>query len=460
MGDKGNVIELPKVGKSPFDIGDESELAKCLAWDLDETYEEPAVFDLGQVYTYRKREGIWRAMTDSELGWMIQTYSGRRIGKDDDKPKIVRVSNNTVKGVINLLQGNLQHHSGANFFTSGPKGISFRNVFVEWTPDGKGMTKSHSASNRSRIALPYDYDPYAAGPRWSQYLADVFAPDSDGPEKAELLQQFVGACLLGQATRYQRAMMLTGDGANGKSVFLSVIAQLFPPEARKAIPPQDLGDDNKGAEIASARINIVGEVPDKRILSGDTFKAIVAGDEITRRLVYKRSITFKPECGHIFSANSLPLGADASPGFWRRWLVVPFNRTFTVAEQDPYLAESIIADEMPAVAAWAIAGAAALAARKGYTIPASSEAIRNEWRIASNPVEQFVNDRCERGGREYAKHVYEVYREWCVKNGYSPLNVMNFGIRLRELGISKRHTEHGTEYDIDVKPERGGHSPI
>jgi phage/plasmid-associated DNA primase len=124
------------------------------------------------------------------------------------------------------------------------------------------------------------------------------------------------------------------------------------------------------------------------------------------------------------------------------------------------LAESIIADEMPAVAAWAIAGAASLAARRGYTIPASSEAIRNEWRIASNPVEQFVNDRCERGGREYAKHVYEVYREWCVKNGYSPLNVMNFGIRLRELGIVKQHTKHGTEYNIDVKPEQGGHSPI
>jgi P4 family phage/plasmid primase-like protien len=459
----GNLVQLDDVRKPVFYQGDEVEIAAYVAARLMRDSGQPPIYDLGHVYVYNAERGIYRRVEDCELGWLVQELSGAPIfsGDDDKPPKKMRISNNVVKGALALTLANIRMLTPPNFFAEGPRGIAFRNCFLR----ADGSIASHSPDNRARFALPFDfapYDPMRCGRRWHAYLREVFAPDDDADAKIELLQQFVGACLMGQATRYQRAMMLTGDGANGKSVFLSIIAQLFPPEARKAIPPQDLGDDNKGAELATARINIVGEVPDKRILSGDTFKAIVAGDEVTRRLVYSRAITFRPECGHIFSANALPLGADASPGFWRRWLVVPFNRVFTTAEQDPFLTERIIAEEMPAVAAWAVAGAQSLARSKGYTIPPSSEAIRDEWRISSNPVEQFVAQECERGQWQVAKYVYGRYHEWARGSGYVPMNVMNFGIRLREMGVSKRHTRAGVEYDIDVKNSAGGagNSPI
>jgi putative DNA primase/helicase len=44
---------------------------------------------------------------------------------------------------------------------------------------------------------------------------------------------------------------------------------------------------------------------------------------------FETSFEFTPYARLVFSANHPPKSEDASPAFFRRWLVVPFLKTFT-----------------------------------------------------------------------------------------------------------------------------------
>ena len=70
---------------------------------------------------------------------------------------------------------------------------------------------------------------------------------------------------------------------------------------------------------------------------------------------------------------------DRTDGFWRRFVILTFNRSFKGdPNRDPNIAESILAAERPAIVSWFIDGAVRLLKARGYTIPPSHEAAAME----------------------------------------------------------------------------------
>ena len=59
---------------------------------------------------------------------------------------------------------------------------------------------------------------------------------------------------------------------------------------------------------------------------------------------FKDSFEFVPYSRLVFSANHPPKSQEASPAFFRRWIVVPFDRTF--ADGDP---DTIPGDKLDAI---------------------------------------------------------------------------------------------------------------
>ena len=131
--------------------------------------------------------------------------------------------------------------------------------------------------------------------------------------------------------------------------------------------------------MRGARLNLVHEIPPKAIAGGTDFKAIITGDPITAREIYKSPYTYRPRTAHVFSANELPGSTDITEGFWRRVVVLTMPKRFDGTQQMiPELAKKIIAAEMPGVLAWAVEGAQRLLTQDAYTIPASSlEAVQD-----------------------------------------------------------------------------------
>jgi putative DNA primase/helicase len=58
------------------------------------------------------------------------------------------------------------------------------------------------------------------------------------------------------------------------------------------------------------------------------FKALTGGDVLSAEYKYHDSFEYVPFAKLVFSANQPPRSDDPTHGFFRRWQVIPFTRTF------------------------------------------------------------------------------------------------------------------------------------
>jgi P4 family phage/plasmid primase-like protien len=443
-----------------FERGDEAEVAKMLLTELGNT----TVFDEASIYTYDPKRGIWVAHGEPELSRRVQALAGTQVHAPK-QPRHLRVDSKMVRGSIRLA-ADLAHRAG--FFRAAPKGFPFQNGFVIVDSQGVRLLP-HSPDHRARAALPYDYDPAAPSPKFDNFLLEVFQGDSDAEEKKALLQEFVGACLVGSATNMAKAVLLLGSGRNGKSTFIRIIKELFPEECQAAISPQDFEREYHRAELRGKLINVITELPKADLLRTEAFKAIIAGDPITARRIRHDPVRFEPRAGHLIAANTLPSVDDQSPAFFARLLLVSFNRKF-VDKDDPEssktehslahkgLAEDIIRTELPGIMRWALAGAARLQARgptAQYTVPQSHAALLESWRQSSDQVRQFLEEATTptdiAAERTTGRDLYRAYREWANDSGHRPLAANKFGERVKALGTPHVKPHDQIQYLVKLK---------
>jgi putative DNA primase/helicase len=141
-------------------------------------------------------------------------------------------------------------------------------------------------------------------------------------------------------------------------------------------------------------------------------------------------------------------------------LVVPFTRTFRIEEQDKYVAETIIENELSGVASWAVDGARRLVTQGGYTTVASSDAAKRTWRLDTDVVMSFIDECCTTptDGRSVAidletaiDDLYQHFKAWSRFSGHQrPLTKVNFSRRLAALGFRARQTNGLRLYPVVV----------
>ncbi len=414
-------------GQVVFDRGDHVEIADKI---LDKLGPNPVTYDVGRVWRYEPATGVWGAVEEEEVENHAAGFAGSPVLKGDDG--VLMVSATTVKGARHILRARLLSEPGRIAFSSAPNGMAFLNGFVT-VKSGTIEILPHGPMRLARHRYEFDYNPAAPHPRLDTFLAEIFADVTDPDEVSKriaLLQEFLGACLVGNATRYQRYLVLFATGGNGKSELLRICRACFPAGTVTSIEPQKWSDDKHAAALEGVRANFCDELPDDEIMGGHNVKRVVTGEPMTARRVYKDSITFTPMCGHMLATNVPIQSSDHSDGFWERPLVLVLSRKF---RQDPTrkleAAKDIVEDELPGIVAWALEGAARAQRQRGYTEPASSMATLLEWRDDNDQVRGFVADK-PITGRWAAGTLYEEYRDWAKTNGCAIMSATKFGRRI------------------------------
>jgi putative DNA primase/helicase len=188
-----------------------------------------------------------------------------------------------------------------------------------------------------------------------------------------------------------------GEGANGKSTFLSAIAYVlgsyacnlpfsaFELVARSTIP-------NDVATLPGRRFVTAIETDESARLNEARIKALTGCDLITARSLYNRFFTFKPVAKFWLAFNHRPVVADSSHGFWRRVHLIPFVRQFN-PQAEPNL-EGTLRAEAPGILAWAVQGCLdwqklGLACRPGYKRPRKPIATGAIRCANSSPIAAF-----------------------------------------------------------------------
>jgi putative DNA primase/helicase len=295
-----------------------------------------------------------------------------------------------------------------------------------------GRLQEHTPDFLSPIQIGAVFDPKGACAAIDNFVREVFPADA-----CELAFELPGHLMVPD-TRLERGILLIGGGANGKSTYLGVIeAFLGGSDNVSAIPLQAL-DSNRfaAAGLYGKLANIVADLDADAVKSSAMFKAIVSGDVITAERKYGSPFSFRPYARLLFSANEPPPTHDTSYAYFRRWLIVPFEATFTGSRRDPDLRTKLTTpQQLSGLLNRALEGLYRLRKQGDFTKSETLDVAAREFRTAVDSAAAFVAEECLVGPglRSARPRLYEAYKEWCGNVTRSPLSARRFNERVRSL---------------------------
>jgi putative DNA primase/helicase len=302
--------------------------------------------------------------------------------------------------------------------------------------------------------LPFEYNPTANAHYWQMYLYSTFTKPRDtttDPELIEFLQEAMGYSLTTDVSHHC-TFWCHGSGANGKGVLFHVLEQL----GGSATVPLNVGllkrEQYQLAMLAGKRIALCSEASASGNLVEDALiKALVAGDSLNVRMVYRDPFILQPTVKLWWSMNELPAVADTSDGFWRRVRVIPFNRQFSEDEQMRDLKEKLDL-ELSGIFNWCMAGLRRLRSRGKFAVPSQVAVATASYRKDSNPVKLFIDSECiidedNKGYWESSSTLYGAYKSWCYDNGFRHKSSQRFKTEMEKLKFFyDRDRTHGRLY--------------
>lgn len=262
-----------------------------------------------------------------------------------------------------------------------------------------GLLNTHTRELRppspdflSPVQLPITFDPVAKCPAWDQFIAGVF------PDDSEAIAWEVPAWLMTPDTSIQKAVLLAGEGANGKSTYLRALVAFVGKRNTAAVSLHRLEQDRfAAARLVGKLANICPDLPSAHLASTSMFKAITGGDVLHAEYKYLDSFEYIPFAKLVFSANQPPRSDDPTHGFFRRWLVVPFTRTFEEGAKGTLPREVLDARlsdpaELSGVLNKALNALAATRNRGGFTESESMKRAWSEFRSATDPLTVWLDN--------------------------------------------------------------------
>jgi putative DNA primase/helicase len=289
--------------------------------------------------------------------------------------------------------------------------------------------------------IDLDYDPKAQCPEWEKFLTRIL-PNS---ETQRFVQRAVGYSLTG-LTREHCFFILYGTGANGKSTFLDTLrAMMFDYGGVVRAESLMISKNNSGAQaspdiaaLRALRLVTSSETDEDRHLAEGLIKEITGNRTIKARHLYQNEFEFEPTFKIWLAVNHLPRIKGTDEGIWRRLRRLPFNISIPLHEQDKTLIDKLLT-ELPGIHAWAMTGLKIYLSSGLGTCPEVDDATR-EYREQSDLLKPFIDECCITGPSRFVEKstLYEVYSEWCKKNGEYTLSKQYFGTRIVERGFKPR----------------------
>jgi phage/plasmid-associated DNA primase len=293
-----------------------------------------------------------------------------------------------------------------------------------------------------------DFVPVRYLKRDGEQEAKSFLQDTIGdPIAIERLMELVGLSLVGEGCRYQRLVLLKGDGLNGKGALLNLISSLVPVPNRTSITGKELTYDYGRAPLLGSRLNALGELDRYSAEELTTLKTLVSGEPISARFVGGNGFTLNPIALHIAATNHLPSLGRKTMALVRRFVVISCENSIALNDQDP-LFSTRLAERCGS----GFLGLCIDAARRAldrwergdfkFEMSPEMEHQRDQL-FGQSPLEQFVASHLVKTGdvvkdQLRISEVRDAYERFCGQLGINPLSASEFKSELANLGIPSR----------------------
>jgi len=303
------------------------------------------------------------------------------------------------------------------------------------TPDSQYLT-SFDRKDFLTHQLPFSYDEYADCPQFDKYL-DRVLPDK---EQQKVIAEYLGYVFISQKVlKLEKALILVGSGANGKSVFFDIMNALYGEEnvSNYSLAALTNKEGYQRAKLSDKLLNYASEISPN--MDSTIFKQLVSGEAVEARLPHRDPFLLKDYAKFIFNTNNLPRDVEQNEAFYRRFLISEFNVLIPEFERDPKLAQKIIANDLPGVFNWVIEGLNRLLNQQGFS---HSNLMNNavlKYRQQSDSAFLYMDEKGYTAGEDEkidGQDLHHDYQEYCKNSGYKPCARKTFDDRLRNMGYN------------------------
>ena len=283
------------------------------------------------------------------------------------------------------------------------------------------------------------YDPNASPDKILKFIWDIAKPSA----KKFLRLLEIAAWPLLPGYPIQKAIVLIGDGYNGKSTFLSLLRKFYGDKNVSTLTLQDLSKDFLKAELYNKVANISPDLPSSSISDTGDFKWATGGSDVkTAQRKYKTAISFLNEAKMYFSANQMPKVSEDTKAFYRRFDFIELENDFSQSDNPNLLNEITTEDQLSGLLNlilkifWPI-----LRKNLRFSFSDSIEETAKKYAVNSNTPKLFF-ETCinyDDSSEDWigATDLYNTYIEWCEKNGLIKVSQTAFG---REMKYSIQRT--------------------
>lgn len=296
--------------------------------------------------------------------------------------------------------------------------------------------------------IPINYDPEADCPKIMEFLGEVLYE-----KDINIIQEFCGFSLF---TDYfiRKAVILHGEGNNGKTTFLLLLQNFMGNENVSSVSMQEF--DKKSfaiAELYGKYLNVYDDMPQEVMFQTGRFKQVTGGSPIMAEKKFQNPFNFVNFAKMIFSCNELPKTKDKTPAFFERIIIITFPYTFVdnpkeEMEKKKKIRTKLLEDlcskeEKSGLLNWALIGLKRLLENGSFSYSKGAEEVRIEYERKSDPVSAFVDSELiVDSEKEMDKKLcYSHYVSFCQENNYSTKSYNSFCRSLIETLGTKIHEE-------------------
>lgn len=379
--------------------------------------------------------------------------------KEETEKLIPNCTTHDRQEVVNKIKA--QTYSDLENFDADPNIITLENGILSL--DSLELTP-HTPRNLSRVLCPVEYvepeyedikDNLKDTLFW-KFLTNSFTVDDKFRKNDFETVLEIMASVFVKKQIDEKASMFLGQGENGKSVLLQYISSMLGKNNLSSMSLQEMSDDKfMIAELDGKSANIYPDLERNELRRTGRIKAITSNEPIQAQKKHGHPFTLYPFCKLIFSCNRFPKVSDQGQGFFRRWIIVKWERNFeNDSERDSHLLEKLLSNrtDINLVFSCLVDIANKLNKVGKFTHSKDWIAIQKEWNENADPLDDFVNNYIvDSDNNKSKRETYQFYKKIMLSKGENHLGIGQFSKQFTEYHDEDRTSGKRMWLNIDFK---------
>ena len=190
-----------------------------------------------------------------------------------------------------------------------------------------GLLAPHNPRDYCTKVANAEYHQDATHPAWDAALTAI--PD----DAVEFVQTYLGQSATGHMNAEDKFLTIVGGGENGKGTLLNdgvlwALGDYGVLLSERTLMANPNDHPTHMMTLRGARLALLDETPEARVLDTQRLKKTVGQPQITARRMRQDEVTFNATHTLLLATNYLPLVYETDHGTWRRLITLTFPYTF------------------------------------------------------------------------------------------------------------------------------------